>query len=655
MNNDFIWQTEQFADIRILRYRIEGFENLSLNRKIFVWYLYQAALTGRDINMDQNYKYNILIRRCLETIIHHYRGSRNSESWNNFMVYVKKFWFSNGMHHHNSMDKLKPEFTESYFKKLFFDVHDEKLPLAVHQSQTELFNFVKNQLFNPAVAPKRLLQDEGADHIAGSACNFYENLTQAEVEAFYAAKIDTDDTRPVSHGLNSKLIKTEGVIKELVYKSDGLYGKAIRKIVIFLEHALKYVESDLQQHSIQKLIHFYESGDLHAFDEYSVLWVKDTEPMVDFVNGFIEVYADPMGFHGSWQSMVSIRDEEATTRFQSISEMAGWFEKNSPIDEQFKRSDAKGVSYKVIQVITESGDCSPTSPIGVNLPNADWIRSEHGSKSVSLGNIEDAYENASKSTGSIEEFYLPEQQQRVRDVGPLASKLHTALHEVIGHGSGKLADGIASPKDSLKSYASTIEEARADLVALYYITDPELIKRGLVTNEEVGKAEYDGFMLNSMMRQLVRVEPGQQLEESHARNRQLIAQWVFEKGNVNKVVEQIKKKGKTYFKINDYQALRILFGVLLREVQRIKSEGDYEAAKALVENYGVKVDPDLHQEVLERWKKLNIAPFAGFINPKLEVEMFEGKIKDVVVKYPDDFTDQMLYYAKHFSFLPAVW
>jgi dipeptidyl-peptidase-3 len=655
MNNDFIWQTEQFADIRILRYRIEGFENLSLTQKIFAWYLYQAALTGRDINIDQNYKYNILIRRCLEAIVLHYRGSRNSEAWNNFMIYVKKFWFSNGIHHHNSMDKLQPGFTESYFRKLFFDIHDEKLPLAVNQSQSDLYKFIKNQVFNPAVAPKRLLQDEGADHITGSACNFYENLTQPEVEAFYKSKTDQDDTSTLSHGLNSKLIKKDGMIHELFYTSDGLYGKAIRKIVILLEHALKYAESDLQRQSITKLVEFYETGDLRTFDEYSILWVKDTTPVVDFVNGFIEVYADPMGLHGSWQSMVSIRDEEATRRFRQISEMAGWFEKNSPIDGQYKRTDAKGVSFKVIQVIAESGDCSPTSPIGVNLPNADWIRSEHGSKSVSLGNIEDAYENASKSTGSIEEFYLPEQQQRIRDFGPMASKLHTALHEVIGHGSGKLADGIASPKDSLKSYASTIEEARADLVALYYITDPELIRCGLVANDMVGKAEYDGFMLNGMMRQLVRVEPGQQLEESHARNRQLIAKWVFEKGQTNKVVEQIVKKGKTYFKINDYQALRILFGELLREVQRIKSEGYFEAAKNLVENYGVKVDADLHKEVLERWKKLNIAPFAGFINPKLEVEMFEGKIKDVNVKYPDDFTDQMLYYAKHYSFLPSVW
>ena len=654
MNNDFIWQTEQFADTRILRYRIEGFENLSLNQKIFAWYLYQAAMTGRDINMDQNYKYNILIRRCLEAIVLHYRGSRNSESWNNFMIYVKKFWFSNGLHHHNSMDKLQAGFTESYFRKLFFDIHDEKLPLNVHQSQTELYKFIKDQIFNPAVAPKRLQQDEGTDHIVGSACNFYENLTQAEVEAFYASKTDPEDKTPVSHGLNSKLIKKDGIIKELVYKSDGLYGKAIRKIVIFLEHAYKYAESELQRQSILKLVQFYETGDLKAFDEYSILWVKDTEPAIDFVNGFIEVYADPMGFHGSWQSMVSIRDEEATIRFQSISEMAGWFEKNSPIDKKYKRSDPKGVSFKVIQVIAESGDCSPTSPIGVNLPNADWIRSEHGSKSVSLGNIEDAYENASKSTGSSEEFYLPEQQQRIRDFAPLASKLHTALHEVIGHGSGKLAEGVSTPKESLKSYSNTIEEARADLVALYYITDPELIKRGLVTNEEVGKAEYDSFMLNSMMRQLVRVEPGQQLEESHARNRQLIAQWVFEKGKSKKVVEQVKKKGKIYFKVNDYQALRVLFGELLREVQRIKSEGDYEAAKNLVENYGVKIDAELHKEVLERWEKLKIAPFAGFINPKLEVEIFEGKIKDVVVRYPDDFTKQMLYYAENYSFLPSV-
>jgi len=654
MNNDFVWQTEQFADIRILRYRIEGFEKLSLNRKLFAWYLYQAALTGRDINMDQNYKHNILIRRCLETIVLHFRGDRNTEPWTSFMVFVKKFWFSNGLHHHNSMDKLQPSFSKNYFKTLFFDIDEAKLPLTTNQSQADLFKFIQDELFNPNIASKRLLQDADTDHIVGSACNFYENITQTEVEAFYASKIDSKEARPVSHGLNSKLIKNGEIIEELVYKSNGLYGEAIHKIVQLLQKALPYSETELQQQSIQKLVAFYETGDLRLFDEYSVLWVKDTAPVVDFVNGFIEVYGDPMGFHGSWQSIVSLRDEKATAQFKMISEMANWFEKNSPIDRQFKRANAKGVSYKVIQVITESGDCSPTSPIGVNLPNADWIRSEHGSKSVSLGNIEDAYENASKSSGSIEEFYLPEQQQRIRTYGPIASKLHTALHEVIGHGSGKLADGVATPKESLKSYSNTIEEARADLVALYYITDPELIKRGLIENEEVGKAEYDGFILNSMMRQLVRVDLGQQLEESHARNRQMIAQWVFEKGKAYQVIEQIKHSGKTFFKINDYQALRFLFGELLREVQRIKSEGDYEAAKALVENFGVKVDATLHKEVLERWEKLNIAPFAGFINPLLEVVMVDGVPNDVVVKYPDDFTRQMLYYAENYSFLPSV-
>ncbi|MFZ4463200.1 MAG: dipeptidyl-peptidase 3 family protein [Bacteroidales bacterium] len=653
MNDNFVWQTEQFADIRILRYRIEGFENLSLQQKIFVWYLYQAALSGRDIYIDQNYKHNLLIRKCLESIFVHYCGARNSEPWKQFSTYLKQFWFSNGIHHHNSMDKLKPEFKESYFKKIFMDIHDEKLPLSVGQSQAELYKFIKDQIFNPEIAPKKVLQDEGTDHVLGSAVNFYENLTQAEVEAFYASKADASDTNPVSHGLNSKLIKKDGQIKQMTYKSDGMYGKAIRKIVILLEHAKNFTESDLQRRSIEKLVEFYETGDLKAFDEYSILWVQDTSPTIDFVNGFIEVYDDPMGFHGSWQSMVSIRDEEATKRFQIISSMAGWFEQNSPIDPKYKREDARGVSYKVIQAIVESGDCSPTSPIGVNLPNADWIRAEHGSKSVSLGNIEDAYENSSKSTGSLEEFYLPDQQKRIKEFGQIASKMHTALHEVIGHGSGKLAEGVSTPKESLKSYSNTIEEARADLVALYYITDPEMITKGLLSSEEAGKAEYDGFMLNGLMRQLVRVSPGQQLEESHARNRQLIAQWVYEKGKDRKVVELLKKKGKTFVKINDYKALRVLFGELLAEIQRVKSEGDYEGARMLVETYGVKVDPEIHAEMLERWAKLNIAPFAGFINPKLEVVMVEGKIKDVKVSYPDDFTKQMIYYGQHYAFVPA--
>jgi dipeptidyl-peptidase III len=452
--------------------------------------------------------------------------------------------------------------------------------------------------------------------------------------------------------LNSKLVKQGKEIKELIYKADGRYGKAIRKIVIWLEKAKVFSESELQRQSIQKLIDFYENGDLKTFDEYSILWVQDTDSEVDFVNGFIEVYGDPLGYHGAWQSVVSMRDEEATKRFSLISELAGWCEEQSPIDPSHKRDDAKGISYKVIQVIVEAGDNSPSSPIGVNLPNADWVREAHGSKSVSLGNIEDAYEIASRSSGSIEEFYLPEQQERIRKYGAIASKIHTGLHEVIGHGSGKILPGVSTPKETLKSYSNTIEEARADLVALYFITDSKLTELGLTESNETGKAEYDGFILNGLMRQLVRLEPGQQIEESHMRNRQLIAQWVYEKGAQAKVIEKVVLDEKTFFRINDYDKLRELFGQLLKEVQRIKSEGDYEAARNLVETYGVKVDQKLHSEVVERWKKLNIAPFAGFLQPQLQAVRQESRIVDVLISYPDDFTNQMMYYAQNHSFLP---
>lgn len=652
--NEFIWQTEQFADIRILRYQTEGFDQLSLQHKIFIWYLYNAALCGRDIIYDQNYKYNLLVRKTLEAIYLHYRGDRNNNEWDAFLVYLKRIWFSNGIHHHYSMEKFTPEFSESFFKQAYFDLQQDKLPLAKNMDAVAMYNVLHPVIFNPCVDSKRVNLTANADIVATSACNFYEGVTQAEVEAFYASKIQTNDKTPVSLGLNKKLIKTNGHIKELDYKSDGLYGKAIRKIVIWLEKAKVFAENELQKETIEKLIQFYETGCLKTFDEYSILWTKDNQSEIDFVNGFIEVYGDPLGYHGSWQSMVSMRDENATQRFGLINDLAAWCENQSPIAAEYKCNDAKVMSYKVIQVVVQAGDNAPSSPIGVNLPNADWIRETYGSKSVSLGNIEDAYEMASKSTGSIQEFYLPEQQQRAIEFGHIASKIHTALHEVIGHGSGKLAQGVGTPKETLKSYANTIEEARADLVALYFITDQKLIDVGLISSIDVGKTAYDSYILFGLMRQLVRVEPNQQLEESHMRNRQLIAKWVFEKGSVHNVIEKIVIDNKTFFRINDYNQLRLLFGELLIEVQRIKSEGDFSAAQLLVENYGVSIDKSIHDEVLIRWKKLNIAPFAGFIQPKLNIEKHNNRITNVIISYPDNFAQQMMYYAQNYACLPLV-
>lgn len=651
-SNDFIWQTEQFADIRILRYRADGFNQLNLGQKLMVWHLYRAALTGRDIIYDQNYKYNLIIRSTLETIFENAEIDKTDQNWLQFEVFLKRLWFSNGIHHHYSTEKLIPGFDAAFFTEAFNSLHESQLHLLKGQTKKELLAFMLDQLFNPEVAPKRVQQEDGRDLVRESACNFYENISQEEAEKFYADKTDEDPQRPVSWGLNSKLVKTENGLKEQIYFADGRYGKAIRKIVIQLEKARQYAENEQQRGIICKLIDFYESGNLKTFDEYSILWVQDTDSKIDFVNGFVEVYGDPLGYHGSWQSVVSIRDEEASERFGQISALAGWFEAQSPIAAQHKRSDAAGITYKVIQAIIESGDNAPSSPIGVNLPNADWIRSEHGSKSVSIGNIEDAYENASKSNGSLEAFFLPDQQERIKKYGALASKLHTGLHEVIGHGSGQLMPGVGTPKETLKSYSNTIEEARADLVALYFITDPKMMEVGLCPSPETGKAEYDSFMVNGLLRQLVRVEKGKNLEESHMRNRQLIAAWAFEKGKADKVVELLSIDGETFVRINNYEKLREIFGRLLSEVQRIKSEGDYEAARQLVENYGVKVDIEIHTEVLKRWNKLNIAPFAGFIQPHLEVEKKDGRIVDVFITYPDDFKEQMLYYSHNYAYLP---
>jgi len=651
---DFVWQTEQFADIRILRYRIEGFEQLSVREKTFAYYLYRAALEGRDIIYDQNYRYNLLIRRTLEAIIIHFEGNRTTDEWNAFIEYTKRVWFSNGVHHHYSTEKFLPGFSKEYFRSLLGAISRVHLPVP-HNMDIEAFpDLLIKLMFDPAIDFKRVNQTSGDDLVLTSACNYYEGMNQLEAEEFYRSVSNPDNSQPVSVGLNSKLVKKDGLVVEQYYFSDGMYGKAIRRIVMWLSKARPFACSVLQQQSLDKLIEFYETGDLKSFDEYSVLWVKDSESVIDFVNGFIEVYGDPLGYHGAWQSMVYMRDEQATVQFAKISSLAGWFEAKLPIDDRFRRQVVEGVSFRVVQVIVESGDNSPSSPIGVNLPNADWIRAKHGSKSISLGNIEDAYDMASKQNGTLEEFYLPDQQERIRAFGSKASKLHTALHEVIGHGSGQLLSGVATPKETLKSYSNTIEEARADLVALYFIYDDKLLEQGIVDSSETGKAAYDSFMVGGLLRQLVRIEAGQQLEEAHMRNRQLIASWAYEQGKANKIVQLLKIQDKTYVQINDYEALRTLFGQLLALMQHIKSTGDYQAAAQLVETYGVKVDRTIHDEVLGRWRKLGIAPFAGFINPVLKAEMHEQIIRDVVVEYPDDFTGQMMHYASVCVSLPIL-
>jgi len=644
-NDDpFKIQTEQFADIRILRYRVPGFEDLPLRQKELLYYLYQAALAGRDLIYDQNYKHNLFIRRTLEKFYKNFSGNRKSESWHQFEVYLKRIWFSNGIHHHYAMDKFLPDLTAPDFKKIAVDsgMNEETIEKLIPL------------IFNPKIAPKRLVQDEGLDMVMASASNFYEGVSQKEVEQFYSKISNPGDSRPVSYGLNSKLIKEGDKVKEKVWKLGGMYHDAIEKIIFWLDKAVEVAETKKQEEALYKLVEFYKTGDLKTFDEYNILWLADTESRVDAVNGFIEVYGDPLGRKATFESVVSIRDDEATRRAKTVSDNAQWFEDNSPTNPEYKKDKVKGVTARGINVVVESGDCSPSTPIGINLPNADWIRAEYGSKSVTINNIMEAYDLASKESGAIEEFaYSEEEVSLSKKYGILASNLHVDLHEIVGHGSGKLKEGVSNPSDTLKSYASTLEEARADLFALYYAIDPKLIELGLIPNLDVGKTEYNSYIRGGLMTQLVRVEPGQNIEESHMRNRQLIAQWAYKKGLAENVIEKKTRNNKTYFVVNNYEKLRILFGRLLSEVQRIKSEGDFDSGKMLVEEYGVKVDRVLHAEVLERWKKLNIAPFAGFINPKLDaISNDDGTIEDVLISYPEDFAGQMLEYSENYAFLP---
>ncbi len=649
---DFKIQSEQFADIRILRYRVPGFETLSIEKKILLYYLYEAALSGRDMIYDQNYKHNLLIRHTLENIINTFRGSRRNEYWEKFLVYVKKVWFSNGIHHHYSMDKFVPDIPIGYFFEMIL-FSDKKKFKHEGQDIERFMEKVTKLIFDERTAVKRVVLDEGKDLIAESANNFYEGITQEETENYYKNIAIDDENEPPSYGLNSKLVKESGEIKEKVWKIGGMYSEAIERVVYWLEKATSVAETENQKKALLKLIEFYKTGDLKTFDEYSILWLQDLHSEIDVVNGFIEVYGDALGRKATYESVVSIRDEEASRRAAAVSNNAQWFEDHSPTDKKYKKENVKGVSARGINVVVESGDCSPSTPIGINLPNADWIRAKHGSKSVTINNIMIAYDEASKESGAIEEFAWSDEEIRLSKTwGVLASNLHVDLHEIVGHGSGKQAPGVGNPGDILKNYASTIEEARADIFALYFAIDEKLIELGLMPSLEVGYAEYNSYIRGGMMTQLVRVEPGKDIEESHMRNRQLIAKWAYEKGKPENVIEKKTRDGLTFFVVNDHEKLREIFGELLREIQRIKSEGDYEAAKSMVENYGVKVDREIHKEVLERWKKLNIAPFSGFINPKLIPIIIGESIEDIKIEYPDNFMDQMLEYGEKYSTLP---
>jgi len=650
----FDYTVEQFADLQILRYRVPGFENLSLQQKELVYYLTEAALQGRDILFDQNGKYNLRIRRTLEVVYTGYKGDKNTPDFKAMEVYLKRVWFSNGIHHHYGSEKFVPGFAPEFFKEAVLSVDTSTLPLAEGQTAEQLCDELSPVIFDPAVMPKRVNQAAGEDLVLTSACNYYDGVTQKEAEDFYNAMKDPKDETPVSYGLNSRLVKENGKIQEKIWKVGGLYGQAIDKIVYWLKKAEGVAENPEQKAVIAELIKFYETGDLKTFDEYAILWVKDLNSLVDFVNGFTESYGDPLGMKASWESLVNFKDMEATHRTEIISGNAQWFEDHSPVDKQFKKDEVKGVSAKVITAAILAGDLYPATAIGINLPNSNWIRSHHGSKSVTIGNITDAYNKAAHGNGFNEEFvYSDAELQLIDKYADLTGELHTDLHECLGHGSGKLLPGV--DPDALKAYGSTIEEARADLFGLYYVADPKLVELGLTPNADAYKAEYYTYLMNGLMTQLVRIEPGNNVEEAHMRNRQLIARWVFEKGAADKVVELVKKDGKTYVVVNDYEKLRELFGELLSEIQRIKSTGDYQGAHDLVENYAVKVDPALHAEVLERYKKLNLAPYKGFVNPKYEAVVdAAGKITDVKVTYDEGYAEQMLRYSTDYSPLPSI-
>ncbi|MCF6223285.1 MAG: dipeptidyl peptidase 3 [Flavobacteriaceae bacterium] len=639
----FNYLAEQFADIKVLRYQIPGFNALTLQQKKYVYFLTQAGLAGRDIMYDQNYRHNLKIRRALENIYVNYRGVKTVDSWKNFEIYLKKVWFANGIHHHYANAKFIPSFTQAYFDTL------------LKGSNTKLEGEAYEIIFNALDAKKvNLNLDKGL--IIGSAINFYSpNVTAEDVDTYYSS-IKVDAKTPIEKGLNSRLVKENGKLFEKVYKSGGLYGAAIDKIIYWLEKAKEIAENEEQKKGLGLLIKYYQTGDLHVWDSYNIVWAKSTDGDIDYINGFIEVYNDPKGYKGSYESVVQIKDFDMSKKMAALAENAQWFEDNSPLQESHKKKNVVGVSYKTVNVAGEAGDASPSTPIGINLPNNNWIREQHGSKSVSLGNIIGAYNNAGGS-GRLEEFaFNDEEVAYEKKYGKLADKLHTSLHEVIGHASGQINEGVGTPKETMKNYASTLEEARADLVGLYYLPDAKLVEIGISPDAHgIGKAAYDGYIRNGLLTQLIRLNLGDDIEEAHMRNRQLVAAWAMEKGTKDNIIEKVTKEGKTYFVINDYDKLRVLFGELLSEIQRIKSEGDFEAGKSLVETYGVKVNPTIHKEVLERNSKFNAAPYSGFINPVLvPVTDDKGDITDVKVTQPESFTSQMLEYAKKYTTLPDV-
>lgn len=643
-STDFDHNVEQFGDVKVLRYQIPGWEKLTLKEQTLVYYLTQAGLAGRDIMWDQNYRHNLTIRKALENVYTNYKGDKTTEDWKNFEIYLKKVWFSNGIHHHYSNDKHKPEFSSDYLKQLLTDTNTTL--------EGEAFDVVFNDKDS-----KKVNQAKGVDNVLQSAVNFYgPDVTNKDVENFYSKMKSPDPLKPLSYGLNSKLVKENGQLKELVYKSGGLYGAAIDKIIEWLEKAKGVAENKAQGDALGLLIQYYKTGDLQTWDDYNVAWTAATEGNIDYINSFIEVYNDPLGYRGSYETVVQIKDFDMSEKMSVVSANAQWFEDNSPLMDEHKKKNVVGVTYKVVNVAGEAGDASPSTPIGVNLPNANWIRAAVGSKSVSLGNIIDAYNNAG-STGRLQEFVNDSTELELEEkYGETADKLHTALHEVIGHASGQLNPGVGETKETLKNYASTLEEGRADLVGLYYLYNPKLQELGLVDDwKKMGMAAYDGYIRNGLMTQLIRLNLGDDVEESHMRNRQWVSAWVFEKGKADNVIEKITRDGKTYFNINDYEKLHDLFGQLLRETQRIKSEGDYAAVENLVENYGVKVDQTLHAEILERNKQFTSAPYSGFVNPVLVPKMNDnGEIESFTIEQPKTFAEQMLFYAKNYSNLPAT-
>ena len=642
---------DKFADIQVLRYEVTGFDELSLQQKKLVYYLSQAAIEGRDILFDQNCRYNLVIRRTLEAVYEHYAGNKSSADWTEFMVYLKRVWFSNGIHHHYGEEKFLPGFSQTFFAEAVKSIDAAKLPLKSRQTADQLLAELTPVMFDPAVMTKKVNRAQGEDLILSSANNYYQDVSQAEVETFYDKMKDPADEQPVSYGLNSRLVKENGALTEQVWKIGGMYSTAIEKIVYWLEKAATVTENAQQKAVIDKLISYYRSGSLKEFDEYAILWVKDLDSQVDFVNGFTESYGDPLGIKASWESMVNFKNVEASRRTEIISNNAQWFEDNSPVDKRFKKEQVKGVTAKVITAAMLGGDCYPATPIGINLPNSNWIRKEYGSKSVTIENITDAYDQAAQGTGFSEEFYWSNaERDLIRKYGFLTDNLHTDLHECLGHGSGKMLPGVAD--DALKAYGSVIEETRADLFGLYYIADPQMIEIGLVPDADAYKAEYYKYLCNGLMTQLTRIEPGKQIEQSHMRNRAMIARRIYEKGQADKVVDMRQRDGKTFVVINDYAKLRELFGQLLAEIQRIKSEGDFEAAKELVETYAIKVEPKLHEEILERYKKLNISPYKGFVNPVYKpVADAQGNITDVTLNYTEGYAEQMMRYSKEHSWL----